>query len=114
MNGDKNNPTTNNEMFYNPVKVDYNTIFYRNEYGGIDSDDKKGRKMIAELKLYRALYNFLWMLEQLTFTANKLENKLKDDNISYEQKKLYQEELNLINKYYRRVHKLFQESYDDK
>lgn len=114
MNGDIENPKLNNDMFYNPTEIDYNTIFYRNEYGGIDSDDKKGRKMIAELKLYRALYNFLWMLEQLTDTADRLEDELKNKELTNEKKKMYQEELNLINRYYRKVHNLFQASYDDK
>ncbi len=44
-----------NELFYNPVMTDYNDIFYRNELGGIDSEDPKGREMIRLLKLYRPI-----------------------------------------------------------
>lgn len=70
-----------NELFYNPVYTDYNTIFYRNELGGIDSDDPKGREMIKMLKLYRPLHNLGWLLERLEKMCDQLEiaiNKEKD------------------------------------
>ncbi len=102
-----------NELFYNPVDVDYNQIFYRNEYGGIDSADEKGRKMIAELKLYRPLYNFAWMLEQLRNTAEKLERKINNEEISEEKREQYMQALNIINNYYRKVHILFKRSYKE-
>ncbi|MBQ1736452.1 MAG: HNH endonuclease [Lachnospiraceae bacterium] len=54
-----------NQYFYNPDQVDYNTIFYRNEIGGISSDDPKGKEMIRRLKLYRKLHNLAWVLEQI-------------------------------------------------
>lgn len=89
-------------------------MFYRNEYGGIDSEDEKGRKMIARLKLYRSLYNFAWMLEELCNTAEKLDNKIKDERILESKRKQYEEALNIINGYYRKVHTLFKESYKEK
>ena len=114
MNGDTNNLKIENELFYNPVEVDYNEVFYRNEYGGIDSDDEKGRKMIASLKLYRSLYNFAWMLEELCNTAEKLEEKIKDEKVPESKKEQYKEALDIINNYYRKVHILFKKSYKEK
>ena len=115
INGNKNDKLKiENELFYNPVKVDYNEIFYRNEYGGIDSEDEKGREMIASLRLYRSLYNFAWMLENLCNTAEKLENKMKDEKTSESKRMQYEEALNIINNYYRRVHNLFKKSYKER
>lgn len=68
-----------NLLFYNPVETDYDTIFYRNELGGIDSDDPKGREMIKLLKLYRPVHNLAWMVERLERTCNELERRLKSE-----------------------------------
>lgn len=103
--------TIKNELFYNPVEVDYNEIFYRNEYGGIDSEDEKGRKMITELKLYRSLYNFAWMLEELNNTAARLEEKKEDKSLPEDKRKMYEDAFNKINNYYRKVNILFKKSY---
>ena len=101
-------------MFYNPVEVDYNKIFYRNEYGGIDSQDEKGRKMITSLKLYHSFYNLAWMLEELNTTAEKLEKKKDDKKLSEEKRKQYEQAFNIINNYYRKVNLLFQKCYREK
>ena len=66
-----------NELFYNPVYTDYNTIFYRNELGGIDSDDPKGREMIKMLKLYRPIHNLGWLLERLEKMCERLETAIE-------------------------------------
>ena len=63
--GDLFSASIENGYFYNPDQVDYNTIFYRNEMGGISSDDPKGKDMIKRLKLYRKLHNLAWVLEQI-------------------------------------------------
>ena len=63
-----------NERFYDPVKTDYNTIFYRNECGTICSADPKGKSMIVDLKLYRPINNLAWICEQLDELSNKLRN----------------------------------------
>ena len=63
-----------NKKFYNPVKTDYNTIFFRNECGTICSADPKGKSMIVDLKLYRPINNLAWICEQL----DELSNKLRD------------------------------------
>lgn len=62
-----------NELFYNPVEVNYNEIFFRNEIGGIDSTDPKGREMIKLLKLYRPLHNLAWLLERMELLVEKFE-----------------------------------------
>lgn len=111
MNGDKKNLTINNELFYNPVEVDYNDIFYRNEDGMIDSDDEKGRRMITELKLYRTLYGYAWILEELDSTAEKLEAEIESGRLSVSKKEQYIEVLDLVNKYYRKVNRNFAASY---
>ena len=54
-----------NKLFYNPVECDYNTIFYRNEYGTISSRDSLGNEMITRLKLYRTIHNLAWICERL-------------------------------------------------
>ena len=64
-----------NELFYNPVETDYNEIFYRNELGGISSDDPKGREMIKMLKLYRPVHNLAWLLERLEKLCAELEKQ---------------------------------------
>lgn len=68
-----------NELFYNPVTTDYNDIFYRNEYGGIDSDDEKGREMIKRLKLYRPIHNLAWLVEHLEIVWGKLGETIKKE-----------------------------------
>lgn len=69
-----------NELFYNPVETDYNDIFYRNELGGIDSDDKKGREMIKMLKLYRPVHNLAWLLERLERLTAQLEEQCQKES----------------------------------
>lgn len=68
-----------NELFYNPVETDYNDIFYRNELGGINSDDKKGQEMIKMLKLYRPIHNLAWILERYENLANRLDEQQKKE-----------------------------------
>lgn len=68
-----------NELFYNPVEVDYNNIFFRNEIGGIDSDDMKGREMIKLLKLYRPIHNLAWLIERLERLALELDQAAKQE-----------------------------------
>lgn len=68
-----------NELFYNPAETDYNDIFYRNELGGIDSDDWKGRQMINLLKLYRPVHNLAWLLERYEKVAIELDEQQKKE-----------------------------------
>ena len=68
-----------NELFYNPVETDYNDIFFRNEIGGIDSEDAKGREMIKLLKLYRPIHNLAWLIERLEKLALNLEQAARQE-----------------------------------
>ena len=70
--GDISKSPYENQRFYDPVKTDYNTIFYRNECGTICSDDSKGKSMILDLKLYRPINNLAWICEQLNELSDKL------------------------------------------
>ena len=70
--GDISKSPYENQRFYDPVKTDYNTIFYRNECGTICSDDSKGKSMIIDLKLYRPINNLAWICEQLNELSDKL------------------------------------------
>lgn len=77
--GDIFSATIENDLFYNPDYVDYNTIFYRNELGGISSDDEKGKDMIKRLKLYRPIHSYAWVLESLDRLINQIDAKLNSD-----------------------------------
>lgn len=74
--GDINSPFIENLLFYNPCETDYDTIFYRNELGGISSEDCKGKDMIIRLKLYRPLHNYAWILERLAILLEQLDEKI--------------------------------------
>lgn len=98
-----------NELFYNPVDVDYNSIFYRNSMGAIQSDDEKGKSMIKKLGLYRPVHSYAWILEEYDNVIHILEEKMKHETdeekksriekalgiVSYERVKL-QKNFNLI------------------
>lgn len=71
--GDVTNEEIENELFYNPTKVDFNKIFYRNELGGIDSDNPKGKEMIKLLKLFRPIYNLTWIVEKICELSDRIE-----------------------------------------
>ena len=106
-------PHIENELFYNPSSINYNNIFYRNEYGAIDSDDPKGRSMISRLRLYRSIHNLAWISEQL----NKIHLKLKKAiNIeeSPDRKKELQKADHLVCDYYIGLNQLFISSYNGK
>lgn len=109
--GNTDNLEIKNDLFYNPVEKDYNEIFFRNEFGGIDSEDKKAREMMKELKLYRPLYNFAWLLEQLINTRDKIKSKINENDISLEKKEKLEKCLIKINDYYIDMEKLFKKSY---
>lgn len=74
--GNIDSPTIENELFYNPEVTDYNSIFYRNELGGISSTDDKGKDMIKRLKLYRPVHNYAWVLEQLSSLIDQIDTKI--------------------------------------
>lgn len=98
--GDVNSNPLDNEFFYNPYIVDYNTIFYRDETGSILSDDKKGLNMITLLKLYRPINNLAWICEKLHDCRLQIEKKMTDlDTESNEYKTLNEIKYKLIELY---------------
>lgn len=109
--GNIDNLEIQNELFYNPIEKDYNEIFFRNEFGGIDSEEKKAKEMMKELKLYRPLYNFAWLLEQLINTRDKIKSKINKSNISLEKKEKLEKCLIKISNYYMDMEELFKKSY---
>ena len=100
--GDLTSKEPTNELFYDPVLVDYNTVFYRNELGAIDSDDPKGKEMIKLLKLYRPIHILAWICDEMNQTAEKLE-KVIDSTTDDKKKNEYIHALNLINRQYRKL-----------
>lgn len=101
-----------NELFYNPVEVDYD-IFFRNEIGGIDSEDEKGREMIKLLKLYRPIHNLAWLIERLEKLALNLEEAAKKE-IDLERKSLLNEAAGKVALEYIKKSKLFRAAYNGK
>lgn len=86
-----------NELFYDPVKVDYNKIFYRNEKGEICSEDKKGGDMIVLLNLYRPIHSLAWVCERIKVTIDKLRIQMDSmDKESLRYKKLKEVKFSLL------------------
>lgn len=76
--GDISLPEPTNERFYDPVKTDYNTVFFRNDFGCIASSDSKGQRMIEDLGLYRPIHILGWICENLTSTIEEVESKISE------------------------------------
>ncbi len=100
----------NNELFYNPVEVDYNKIFYRNEYGGISSEDKKGKEMIINLKLFSPIYNFSFLIEEITETLEKLNKKI-ETTTDISEKEKYNEIYRRLDSFLLKIRRLFNSNY---
>ena len=110
--GDIHSANPTNELFYDPTMVDYNDIFYRNNFGAIDSDDDKGKKSITRLKLYRPIHILAWICEELNDTAEKLEAAIKVESETGRRQTL-EAALNKINNQYRKMSRLFTAAYND-
>lgn len=108
--GDMELKEIDNKLFYDPVKVDYNDIFYRNEYGTIGSDDEKGRNMITLLELYKPIYNIAWLLDEIITTKTKIESKLQQP-LSDDVRSELECALTKINEYYIEVDAVFKNNY---
>lgn len=109
----ENSSKIENELFYNPVEVDYNDIFFRNEIGGIDSEDAKGREMIKILKLYRPIHNLAWLIERLEKLALNLEQAAEAET-DIERKKLLKDAAGKIALEHLKKSKLFRAMYNGK
>lgn len=110
--GDIYSETPTNDLFYDPVLVDYNDIFYRNSWGAIDSDDHKGKDSIVRLKLYRPIHILAWICEEMNETADKLDAAAKVEQ-NAERKRTLEMALNKINGQYRKLSRLFIAAYND-
>lgn len=66
-----------NPYFYNPVDIDYNTIFTRDEKGRIHSEDELGRDMIKRLQLYRPTKQMAWFLDELKQVYDEIERRMQ-------------------------------------
>lgn len=110
--GNINEEKIYNEYFYNPVETDYNEIFYRNEYGGISSVDKKGNEMILMLKLYNPIHNLAWLIDKIDEIEEKVSKEMesiKNDN-SVKYKKLMDVDYRLL-RYKDKLIKIFKANY---
>ena len=110
--GDLTEVSPTNTLFYDPVLVDYNSIFYRNELGAIDSDDSKGKNMIKMLKLYRPIHILAWLCEEIRLTKDKLQGAI-DVETNEAKKQEYQKALDGLNAQYCKFVDLFIASYND-
>lgn len=102
-----------NDYFYNPVVTDYGKIFYRNDTGGIDSDDAKGKEMIKKLKLYRPIHNMAWICETLKNTLDKLNMQLDKVGRDTEQGKILIRAKEELSDYYNICRDVFIENYNN-
>lgn len=111
--GDITKAEPTNEQFYNPRKVDFNSIFFRNEYGAIESADSKGREIIKDLKLYRPIHILGWICEELADMRDKLKIAIEDES-NLERKEIFEQAKNKIANMYLDYNRLFTASYNDK
>lgn len=102
-----------NELFYDPVQVDYDTIFYRNETGRICSDDNKGRDMIKRLKLYRPIHNLAWICDIALKTLEKMDAQINSNENNSERAKLLREAKEELNDYYITCNNTFTANYNN-
>lgn len=111
--GDVYSVPLNNELFYNPSVVDYNTIFYIDEFGTISSDDEKGQSMINLLKLYRPINNLAWICEKLNESRFRLNEKMSILDTSSDAYKFYKEIKNTITELYADLRDYFIANYNE-
>ena len=110
--GDIGAEQVSNTRFYDPVTVNLNTVFYRNEYGTIQSDDLKGRSMIRDIKLYRHIHALGWICEQISATIERLRHCIESE-ASPERKELLTQALNMMNDQYVKKNQVFIARYND-
>ena len=110
---DNNGESYDNILFYDPVRVNYNSIFYRNEYGRICSNDDKGNQMIINLKLYRPIHNMEFILDEIENVKEMLENKIEEEKDGKKRTK-YSEQYILLLKTSDSFQKVFRQKYKSK
>lgn len=77
-----------NPLFYNPVEVDYNTVFTRDESGRTQSSDQMGRDMIKRLQLYRPTKQMAWFLDELNQVYDDIEKRMESESDDEKKEKL--------------------------
>lgn len=97
-------------FFYNPVDIDYNLIFKRDDMGRIWSDDELGKAMIKRLQLYRPTKQMAWFLDELKGIYDEVENQLKTEQNPEKIECLIRVQEKLGNMLYRK-HRYFVHSY---
>jgi len=102
-----------NDEFYNPVDSDLGEIFFRNEVGGIDSEDKKGKEMIQKIKLYRPIHNLAWIVEKLQLTLENINKKLDTVDRDTSEGRLLLLAKERLSDYYLKCQQTFLEIYND-
>ena len=99
-----------NPFFYNPVDIDYNIIFERDDMGRICSNDELGKAMIKRLQLYRPTKQMAWFLEELKWTYDAIESRISKEKNPKQIERLERAQEKLGNILYRR-HRYFVHSY---
>lgn len=99
-----------NPLFYNPVDVDYNTVFTRDEKGRIQSADELGKSMIKRLQLYRPTKQMAWFLDELKQVYDEIEKREKAETDTEKKAKLELAHMKIGNALFRR-HQFFVHSF---
>lgn len=111
--GDINKRIIENELFYDPEDIDYDTIFYRDDIGSICSDDEKGRDMINRIKLYRPIHNLAWICEITKKTLDKLSAQIEKVGRETEKGKILSEAKATLSDYYNDCRDIFLANYNN-
>jgi 5-methylcytosine-specific restriction endonuclease McrA len=112
--GDLTKKKIENELFYKPDQKDYTDIFYRNDEGGICSDDDLGNEMIVNLKLYSPIHNLAWICERLKSASERLDTKIKMEAVDSDARKKLEEARNELKSYYTDCLETFIANYNNK
>lgn len=91
-----------NPLFYNPVDVDYNTVFTRDEKGRIQSADELGKDMIKRLQLYRPTKQMAWFLDELKQVYDEIERRMESEPDIEKKAKLQLAHMKIGNALFRR------------
>ena len=108
--GDVFSPTCSNDLFYDPTRMDYNLVFYRDENGIIASDDEKGRDMIVRLRLYRTIHILAWLCEELEAKKDELKIKYECEANPVKREQLHRVYISIL-EYYSEFRDTFNASY---
>lgn len=109
--GDIPKDNIQNPFFYNPVDIDYNTIFTRDEMGRIQSQDELGKDMIKRLQLYRPTKQMAWFLDELQLVYDAIKKKKETESDMRKREKLERAYKDVGHALYQK-HRFFVHSYE--